>query len=100
MELTKLELKVLKAIDNSEYCCDGLDGDIWLFSATDHAVRLGLKSKTSMGGIITSLRKKGLVRLGGVGREATIGMTVDGMKAYIAAVGCNNVKKPIPEAVL
>ena len=89
--LTTLEIAVLAEIDNSEYgewLCDL----VW-FWAEDMARSIGISAK-AVGGVVTSLQEKGLVKVyiasareRRMGDESTIGMTEAGIEAYIAAVG-------------
>jgi DNA-binding MarR family transcriptional regulator len=87
--LTNLELDVLTYIDQSEYG-DTLRDDVW-FWAADMAADLNITAK-AVGGVVTSLQEKGLVRVNIVtaaerrlGDESTIGMTEAGEAAYVAA---------------
>lgn len=87
--LTNLELDVLTYIDQSEYG-DTLRDDVW-FWAADMAADLNITAK-GLVRVVTSLQAKGLVRVNIVtaaerrrGDESTIGMTVAGEAAYVAA---------------
>jgi len=90
MKLTHLELSVLRAIDCSEYGEDIAD-DVWTFSITDNMAADGATPK-QLPGVISSLSKKGLVRICDVPGEETVGVTKAGAAAYIAAVGYNRNK--------
>lgn len=86
MKLTKFELAVLTAIDNSEYGEYLLD-EIWSFSVTQNMPEDGPKGR-SISGVVSSLSKKGLVHCGGTwGQDmATIGMTEAGVKLYVETI--------------
>lgn len=78
MNITENEFKVLRAIDSSEYgsvCTDA----VWAFSVTEHC---GLNNR-SVGGVVSSLAKKGLVATGDVGTpDAATAMTMEGAELY------------------
>ena len=90
MKLTHLELSVLRAIDSSEYGED-LRDDVWTFTVTDNMQADGATPK-QLPGVISSLSKKGLVRICDEPGEETVGMSKTGAAAYIAAVGFNRNK--------
>lgn len=78
INITENEFKVLRAIDESEYG-NMLTDAVWSWSITDHT---DLAAR-SIGGIVSSLRKKGLVYCGDVGTEdAATGMTDAGAERY------------------
>jgi hypothetical protein len=66
--LTDKEIAVLKAIAGSEYRDGDLDQAVWT-SGLDKAAGL---PRRSMGGVFASLQEKGMVCLGGHGKEATV----------------------------
>lgn len=95
--LTDLEVKVLAEIDGSDYG-EWLHDLVW-FWADDMARSIGISAK-AVGGVVTSLQEKGMVRVHiasarerKMGDESTIGMTAAGIEAYIAAVGGKNNKE-------
>lgn len=98
VKLTAMELAALTAIDHSEYG-DALDEPIWSFSVTDNIDKA--IPKKSVPGIVSSLSKKGLVHCSGGGApistgapdDATIMMSEAGIRAYVAAVGADKVRK-------
>lgn len=85
IKLTSLELAILSALDESEYG-DWLDSDIWTFSVWDNIERKLCPNRVSLSGGISSLVQKGLVRVGGSGKDAYVGMTPSGSLAYIEAL--------------
>jgi len=94
IKLTNLEFAVLQAIDRSEYG-DVIMDDIWTFSVWDNIDHAVCKSARSIPGVVASLLKKGLVRSGaGSGGDdlAWIGMTRDGMNAYLDSCVTRTVK--------
>jgi hypothetical protein len=100
MKLTANELKVLKAVDDSEYG-DALTDGVWTFSVMDYA---NFPSARSAGGVVASLSKKGFINAdpdsGHGENDACIIITETGAVAYIAAVGAENVHKSIPDHIL
>jgi hypothetical protein len=82
MKITVSELKVLEALDASEYG-DVLTDPVWTFSVTEEC---GIAS-ASVAGVVSSLVKKGLVWAGGTSRDATLQMTEAGAAAYLDATG-------------
>jgi hypothetical protein len=88
MNLTEKEVKVLKAIDESEYG-DGLLDDVWSFTIADNSDLI----PASIGGIVGSLVKKGLVVGDTSYDDDYLGMTEAGVEAYVNAVGIENVNK-------
>ena len=87
--LTENELEVLKAIDNSEYG-DFLTDDIYAWSIADNIQHV---NTGSIAGIVSSLNKKGLVVSRGLGDDAGVRITNDGVKVYVEEVGEVNVRK-------
>ena len=97
--LTVNEIEFLKGIDASEYG-DYLVDDIWFFSVKDNCEL----SKAQMGGVTASLIEKGLIVVQGENTRHKIGnecgeyehivrMTAEGIAAYVATVGAENVNK-------
>jgi hypothetical protein len=87
MKLTTNELKVLTAIDNSEYG-DRLQDAVWTFSVTDNSDL----NPRSVPGIIASLLKKDLVVTGGNGtqdNEYHISITDMGVIVYLETIGAD-----------
>lgn len=78
--LTNNEFEVLQSIDGSEYG-ENLCDEVWTFTIADNST---LSGKT-ISGTVSSLVKKNLVQVGGTGKEQTIGMTDEGIKAYVEA---------------
>lgn len=77
-KFTANELKVLKAIDDSEYGDTLVDG-CWSFSVADNS---DLKPR-SIGGIVSSLVKKGILVAGDSGTEdAFVAFTRAGAETY------------------
>lgn len=89
--LTDNEFKVLRSLDNSEYG-EVLRDDVWTFTIADNS---DLSGKI-ISGTVSSLVKKGFVKVGGWGEEATIRMTEEGTKAYIAYCVANSLKARKP----
>jgi len=87
MKLTANEFKVLRAIDMSEYGDSLLDA-IWSWSIADNSDL----NATSIGGIVTSLKRKGLVEGGGTHKDASIGMTLLGAIEYRSRNGGKSIK--------
>jgi len=88
IKITDNELAVLTAIDASEYG-DNIHDAIWAWSIAQNCP---LKA-TSIGGIVASLQKKGLVTTTDVGtRDAATAMTELGAREYVARVGYNRRK--------
>lgn len=76
--ITENEFAVLRAIDSSEYGSTCTD-PVWVFSVSEHC---GLKPR-SVGGVVSSLSKKGLVATGDVGTpDAATAMTKEGAELY------------------
>ena len=89
INVTENEFKVLRAIDESEYG-DVLVDAVWSWSITDHT---DLPAR-SIGGIVSSLRKKGLVYCGDVGTEdAATGMTEAGAERYAHICAARNLRR-------
>ena len=80
MKTTEKEKAVLKGILNSEYQDgeDPIDREVFTFSVNPPE---GC-DRTSMGGIIASLEKKGLIFVGEDEGDDTIAITAEGMKNY------------------
>lgn len=99
--LTKNELAVLKAIDDSEYGDNILDG-VWTWSVWDNVE--GVENAKSFPGIISSLVKKGYVTSsedsGNGEDDACIDMTNDGFEVYAATVGRENINKWLDQSDL
>jgi len=97
MIITKMELAVLKAIDWSEYG-SYLNDAVWFFSVRDHVEGV---EPASLGGVIASLSKKGLVRVEGcdVDEDDIIYMTKQGAIEYLQTVGDTNACKQWPESL-
>jgi len=76
MNLTNLEYAALHNLLNSDY-----DGPaVWAWCAVGGSVTNG-----NVGGVVSSLSKKGLVFCEGRGRDAIIGVTDAGRAAYDGA---------------
>ena len=93
MNITQNEFALLRAIDDSEFGETLTDGT-WSFSIADNS---SLKP-TSVGGIVTSLKRKGLVSVGGSGTDdAHVAMTLRGAELYtnMCAMGGLKVNKRI-----
>jgi hypothetical protein len=88
MKLTPNEVRVLQAIDASEYG-DNLLDSVWSFTIADHSDL----APRSIGGIVSSLSKKGITKSSGYGNEETIRLTPYGVGVYYATVGIKNAKK-------
>jgi len=89
--LTTKELALLSAIDNSEYG-DSLSDAVWTFSIE---YTIDGVDKPSLGGIFSSLVKKGLIGTQEDGDDSVVWMTDKGIEQYVAAVGEGNVFKII-----
>jgi len=75
--VTKLELKVLNAIANSDYSDGNLSTPVWFFSIS------GCVTSGQMSGVVSSLSKKGLAATFDEGTEDhTIQMTAKGIEAF------------------
>lgn len=89
INITENEFKVLRAIDESEYG-NMLTDAVWSWSITDHC---SLPAR-SIGGVVSSLRKKGLVYCGDVGTEdAATGMTDAGAERYAHICAMRSLKQ-------
>jgi predicted transcriptional regulator len=78
MKLTPNEVRVLQAIDASEYG-DFLQDAVWTFSVTQECgVAAG-----SVAGVVSSLVKKGLLKASSEGADATLRMTDSGAQTYV-----------------
>jgi hypothetical protein len=75
--ITTKEQAVLVSIATDEYRDAGLDQSVW---SRNLNVPSGMTRK-SMGGVMASLAEKGLVSLGGTGREATVRLLPLGIAA-------------------
>ena len=95
--LTTKELAVLKAIDDSEYGDNILDG-VWTWSVWDNVQ--GIDDAKSFPGVVSSLVKKGYVTSCDDGEDSCIDMTNDGFEVYAAAVGRNNINKWLDQSDL
>lgn len=92
--MTTLEFAILQAIDASEYG-EFLVDVIWTFSLWHNVDQKVVKTQRSIGGIVASLRKKGLVTIGGSGTQddpQTIGLTEEGICQYLARCAALNLK--------
>lgn len=92
--ITSKEMALLKAIDDSEYG-DSIMDPIWTWSATDCIEGEGI-TEASMGGIIASAGKKGLINIHLDKDEPEnncIAMTEAGWKAYTDSIGRENMNK-------
>lgn len=93
--LTAKEIAVLAAIDHSEYG-DGITDPVWTFSIADNVDRDVVPNDSSLGGIVASLVKKGLVITDPDSTpedDHCTGFTDEGVEAYAKAVGPENVSK-------
>ena len=91
--LTEKESAVLKAIDGSEYG-DELTDAIWSWSLWDNIDKEVVPNATSIGGIVSSLVKKGLVYVTDEGtEEAAIEMTEAAAELLIEKVGYKELGK-------
>ena len=77
MKPTPKELEVLRAIIKSEFQDgnDPVNNPVWSWSCNPFA------KKSSLGGVVASLKKKGLVTQGGEGDDATLSITQRGFEA-------------------
>ena len=89
INITENEFKVLRAIDESEYG-NMLTDAVWSWSITAHCP---LPARC-IGGVVSSLRKKGLVYCGDVGTEdAATGMTDAGAERYAHICALRGLKQ-------
>ena len=93
MNITDKEYAVMKAIDNSEYG-DELTDHIWSWSVWDNIDTDIVTAATSVGGIVASLEKKGLVSTSlDSGDDASLGLTEEGADVLIDKFGYNVISK-------
>ncbi len=89
MNITEKEMEVLKAIDSNEYGDEMTDAK-WTWSVVGDLDM----DKASIGGVVASLSKKGLIYADSVerhGNEATIALTDEGAEFLIQKLGYDNV---------
>ena len=77
--ITANEKKVLLSIRNGHYSNGDPLAAIWSWSINDSSTPSGLP-KRSLSGVVSSLKKKGLVECSGYGEEACVGLTPEGLK--------------------
>lgn len=78
--LTPKERSVLLAIADSEYRMGPIEDNEPVWS---NDIDVAGISPRSMGGVFASLQKKGLINLGGSGKEATVNFTPDGIATVL-----------------